>query len=187
MRALTAVRFLLAGSVTAAVAPAASGQDSPPTCPNASMTAFDLARTSSLVGTWRVALVDTSGSQPVIRHRGTLTLWLQDTRPERRGVTAKPGERLLAGAWDAEPPDTGSTWRAMTGRDHASPGAVWSDGFLRLGELGAGLGLSLYFTRSSARELRGTWNNGSGMGVMVDFTGDRPREHAGYFCATRAP
>ncbi|NUQ12943.1 MAG: hypothetical protein HUU26_11575 [Gemmatimonadaceae bacterium] len=161
----------------------------PATAPDA-LAPFDSTKVASLAGVYEVELVDTTSLRgPSVKHRGRLTLWLQDTPPSRPGLTPRPlpsGGKLLAGAWDAQGADTGSYWQRMAQRDHRSPGVIWTMGFLRLGDFGSS-GLSLYVTAMSDTELRGRWNSGSGMGVTVDFTGARTPESAGYYCARRLP
>jgi hypothetical protein len=94
-------------------------------------------------------------------------------------------KQFLVGTFDAALPDTGEMWGRMASRTAEAPGAFWSDGFLRLGEFGAKSGISLYFRSVSANELRGMWTSHPGIGIVVDFTGDREPDEAGYFCAKR--
>ena len=66
-----------------------------------------------------------------------------------------------------------------------SPGAFWANGYLRLGEFGQKSGISLHFKLITENELRGMWTSQAGTAVIVDFTGDREPDEAGYFCARR--
>lgn len=169
-------------------AAAAQGASSCLAAPASTLAPFDSANYASLAGVYDVELVDTTSFRgPSVKHRGRLTLWLQETQPSRPGLPARPvpeGRKVLAGAWEAQGADTGSYWQRMAQRDHQAPGAIWTMGFLRLGDFGNS-GLSLYVTGVSDTEVRGRWNSGSGMGVTVDFTGARTPEAAGYYCARR--
>ena len=89
------------------------------------------------------------------------------------------------GSYDAAAPDTGEVWRRMANRSVDAPGAFWSDGFIRLGEFGSKSGISLYLRHSSANEIRGMWTTSAGLGIVVDFTGEREPDEAGFFCARR--
>ena len=190
---LRAVQVLLVVSLAPAAHAQGAGEAAVP-CPAtapAELTPFDVAKIADLVGVWDVVMMDTTGLRgDVLKHNGRLTLWLQDTPPSRPGLPTRPlpaGQKLLAAAWDATGADTGAFWNRLAERDHRAPGGVWAIDFLRMGEFGSGSGMSLYFRSMGPSELRGMWTSGSGMGITVDFTGDRPRENAGYYCARRVP
>ena len=151
------------------------------------MAAFDTARVNDLVGAYEVVMFDTTNIRgAALRHSGKLALWLQDSVPKRRGSTAKRTQKqFLVGSYDAAAPDTGEVWRRMANRSTDAPGAFWSDGFIRLGEFGPKSGISLYLRHVGASEFRGTWSTNPGLGIVVDFTGEREPDEAGYFCAKR--
>ena len=89
------------------------------------------------------------------------------------------------GSYDAAAPDTGEVWRRMANRSLDAPGAFWSDGFIRLGEFGQKSGISLYVRHTDGNELRGMWTTSPGLGIVVDFTGEREPDESGFFCARR--
>jgi len=151
------------------------------------MTPFDTTRVVELTGAYDLVMVDTTAIRGVARqHIGKLALWLQDSLPKRRGATARRTQKqFLVGSFDASPPDTGDVWRRMASRTTDAPGAFWSDGFIRLGEFGAKSGISLYVRMLGANEVRGMWTTSPGIGIIVDFTGDKEPDEAGYFCAKR--
>jgi hypothetical protein len=151
------------------------------------MMPFDTSRVAELVGAYDVVMFDTTNVRgSTQRHAGKLALWLQDSVPRRRGSTARRTQKqFLVGSYDAAAPDTGDVFRRMANRTADAPGVFWSDGFLRLGEFGAKSGISLYMRHVDANELRGMWTTSPGIGIVVDFTGDREPDEAGFFCARR--
>ena len=155
--------------------------------PAPAMTAFDSTRVVELTGAYDVVMFDTTSIRGVARqHAGKLALWMQDSLPRRRGATARRTQKqFLVGSFDAAPPDTGEVWRRMASRNSDAPGAFWSDGFIRLGEFGAKSGISLYARSLGPNEIRGFWTTSPGIGIIVDFTGDKEPDEAGYFCARR--
>lgn len=168
----------------------AQGRATPPSCataPTPQMAPFDTAQVSALAGAWDVVMVDTISLRGSARqHTGRLALWLQDSLPHRRGIAARRAQRqYLVGSFDAAPPDTGEMWRRMANRSAEAPGVFWSDGFIRLGEFGAKSGISLYVRSVSATEVRGMWTSHPGIAIIVDFTGEREPDEAGFFCARR--
>jgi hypothetical protein len=191
LRAVLALSFAILAPSARSQGTGGHATASCPSTPPSSLTPFDSARVADLVGVYNVVLMDTTGIRGVVlKHHGRLTLWQQEIMPSRTGLPARSvpvGQKLLAGAWDASAPDTGAYWRRMAQRDQQSPGVMWAMGFLRMGEFGNGMGISLYVRSSGPTGLHGWWNSGSGMGVTVDFTGVRTRESAGYFCGTRSP
>ena len=167
-----------------------AAQGSLPSCgagPTPQMAAFDTARVADIVGAYEVVMFDTTNVRgSTQRHAGKLALWMQDSVPLRRGSTARRTQKqFLVGSYDAAAPDTGEMWRRMANRSTEAPGAFWSDGFIRLGEFGSKSGISLYLRHSGANELRGVWTTAPGLGIVVDFTGEREPDEAGYFCARR--
>lgn len=141
--------------------------------------AFDTSRVAGLAGTFDVVLVDTAVGRGQTRvHRGRLTLGVP-TGSDR-------AKWPLVGSYASTPPDTGGAWRTMEHGVAGAPGVVWRDGSLRLGEMGDPEGINLTVLLASPGELRGTWTGNSGLGVVIDYTGTRRREPAGYFCARRA-
>ncbi len=166
------------------------GKPAPLACAAAAtpqMAAFDSARVMELVGAYDVVMLDTTSIRGTARlHAGKLALWLQDSVPRRRGSTARRTQKqFLVGSFDVAAPDTGEVWRRMASRSADAPGVFWSDGFLRLGEFGAKSGISLYPRSVSATEIRGMWTSHPGLAIIVDFTGDREPDEAGFFCARR--
>jgi hypothetical protein len=151
------------------------------------MAPFDTARVSDVVGAYEVVMFDTTNIRGATqRHAGKLALWMQDSVPKRRGVTARRTQKqFLVGSYDAAAPDTGDMWKRMANRSPEAPGAFWSDGFIRLGEFGNKSGISLYLRHAGANELRGVWTSAPGIGIVVDYTGDREPDEAGFFCARR--
>jgi len=164
-----------------------SGTMSCASAPVPPMTAFDTTRVGELVGAFDLSMYDTTSIRGTARqHVGKLALWMQDSVPRRRGSTARRTQKqFLVGSYDAALADTGEVWRRMASRATDAPGAFWSDGFIRLGEFGAKSGISLYPRHVSANEIRGMWTTSPGIGIVVDFTGDREPDEAGYFCARR--
>lgn len=161
-----------------------------PSCsaqPTQQLTPFDTTRVVELTGAYDLVMIDTTTIRGVARqHIGKLALWLQDSLPSRRGATARRTQRqFLVGSFDASPPDTGDMWRRMASRTTDAPGVFWSDGFIRLGEFGPKSGISLYVRMLGANEVRGMWTTSPGIGIIVDFTGDKEPDEAGYFCAKR--
>lgn len=168
----------------------AQGSGAPPSCavhPAEQMTPFDTTRVVELTGAYDLVMVDTTAIRGVARqHSGKLALWLQDSLPSRRKATAhRTQKQFLVGSFDASPPDTGDMWRRMASRTTEAPGAFWSDGFIRLGDFGQKSGISLYVRTLGTNEVRGMWTTSPGIGIIVDFTGDKEPDEAGYFCAKR--
>jgi hypothetical protein len=151
------------------------------------MAPFDTSRVTELAGAYEVVMFDTTTMRgSTQQHAGKLALWLQDSVPQRRGATARKAQKqFLVGSYDAAPPDTGEIWRRMANRTSDAPGAFWSDGFIRLGEFGQKSGISLYVRSIGPTEFRGMWTTSAGIGIIVDFTGDKEPDEAGYFCAKR--
>lgn len=150
-------------------------------------TPFDTARVAELVGTFDVVMFDTTSLRGSARqHAGKLSLWLQDSVPKKRATMARRAHhQFLVGSFEVALPDSGEAWSRMTSRDADEPGVFWSDGFLRLGNFGPRSGVSLYARTVTPDEIRGMWTSHAGTAVIVDFTGDRDPDEAGYFCARR--
>ncbi len=149
------------------------------------MSPFDTAKVADLVGAFEVVMFDTTSLRGARKYSGKLVLMLQDSVPARRRTMARPvQQKYLVGFFEVALPDSGDYWNLMANRTADSPGVFWSNGFLRLGEFGPKSGISLYFGSASANEIRGTWTTHAGM-VVIDFTGDREPDEAGYFCARR--
>ena len=154
--------------------------------PSPQMTPFDTARVSEIAGAYNLVMVDTTSLRGNRQHAGRLALWMQDSLPRRPGMAARRTQKqFLVGSFDVTAPDSGEMWRRMASRAADAPGVFWSDGFLRLGEFGAKSGISIYVRNVTADELRGMWTSHPGIGVVVDFTGDREPDEAGFFCAKR--
>jgi hypothetical protein len=155
--------------------------------PSPQMAPFDTARVSDIAGAYDVVMIDTTSLRgSVQKHAGRLALWLQDSLPKRRGMAARRAQKqFLVGSFDAAPPDSGEMWLRMASRTPDAPGVFWSDGFLRLGEFGAKSGISLSVRSVGPTEVRGMWTSHPGIGIVVDFTGDREPDEAGFFCAKR--
>ena len=170
-------------------AESAMSQAAAPSCASQAptMAAFDSTKVASLVGTYDVLMVDTTSLRGSVRqHMGTLVLWLQDSVPRRRASMARSVNRqFMVGTFQVALPDSGEMWSHMMSRSTDSPGAFWGDGYLRLGEFGSKSGISLYMKLMSDNEVRGMWTSHPGTAVIVDFTGDREPDEAGYFCARR--
>ena len=149
---------------------------------------FDTTKAGVLVGSFDVVMFDTTSlSGGTRQHSGKLTLWLQDSVPKKRATMARRvGHQFLVGMFEVAAPDSGDAWSNMTSRDAQEPGAFWTDGFLRLGNFGPKNGVSLYFRSETGDEIRGMWTSHAGTAIIVDFTGDREPDEAGYFCAKRA-
>lgn len=163
---------------------------SAPACasgPSQNATPFDTAKVAELIGTFDVVMFDTTSLRGTARqHAGKLSLWLQDSVPKKRATMARRAHhQFLVGTFEAAPPDSGEAWSRMSSRDADEPGVFWSDGFLRLGNFGPKSGVSLYASTVGPDEIRGMWTSHSGTAVIVDFTGDREPDEAGYFCARR--
>ena len=178
---------VVALSLPVAAAAQGSGTMSCASAPAPQMAAFDTTRVGDLVGAFDIIMIDTTSIRGNARqHAGKLALWLQDSIPRRRGSTARRTQKqFLVGSYDAAPSDTGEVWRRMASRATDAPGAFWSDGFIRLGEFGAHSGISLYPRHVASGEIRGMWTTSPGIGIVVDFTGDREPDEAGFFCARR--
>jgi hypothetical protein len=157
------------------------------TSPAPGMVAFDTARVATLVGTFDLVMYDTTSLSGVARqHNGRLTLWLQDSLPRRRNSMIRPVQsRYLVGSFEAAAHDSSDMFAKMAGKTHEDPGVFWTDGFFRLGEFGPKNGISLHVRTVAADELRGMWTTNAGTAIIVDFTGDREPDEAGYFCAKR--
>ena len=149
---------------------------------------FDTTKAAILVGNFDVLMFDTTSlSGGTRQHAGKLSLWLQDSVPRKRATMARRvGQQFLVGMFEVAAPDSGEAWTDMKSRDAHEPGAFWTDGFLRLGNFGPKNGVSLYFRSGTADEIRGMWTSHAGTAIIVDFTGDREPDEAGYFCAKRA-
>ena len=150
---------------------------------------FDTTKAAMLVGNFDVVMFDTTSlSGGTRQHTGKLSLWLQDSVPKKRATMARRvGHQFLVVMFVVAAPDSGDAWSNMTSRDSHEPGAFWTDGFLRLGNFGPKNGVSLYFHSGTAHEIRGVWTSHAGTAIIVDFTGAREPDEAGYFCARRAP
>jgi hypothetical protein len=154
--------------------------------PAPNMSPFDTAQVVELVGAFDVVMFDTTSLRGLRQHAGKLVLMLQDSLPRRRATTAKPvQEKFLVGFFEVALPDSGEIWNLMANRTIERPGVFWSDGFLRLGEFGPKSGISLFLRSVSPNEVRGMWTTQAGTAIIVDFTGDREPDEAGYFCAKR--
>ena len=155
--------------------------------PASNSTPFDTTKAGILVGNFDLVMFDTTSlSGGTRQHAGKLTLWLQDSVPKKRATMARRvGHQFLVGMFEVALPDSGDAWSNMTSRDAHEPGAFWTDGFLRLGNFGPKNGVSLYFRSGTADEIRGMWTSHAGTAIIVDFTGDREPDEAGYFCARR--
>jgi hypothetical protein len=151
------------------------------------MPAFDSTMVGSLVGSFDLVMIDTTSLRGSVRqHSGKLTLWLTDSVPKRRASMAgKVMHQFMVGTFEAAAPDSGEMWRSMLSRSTEVPGVFLSLGFLRLGDFGSKSGISLYAKMMSDNEIRGMWTSHAGTGVVVDFTGEREPDEAGYFCARR--
>jgi hypothetical protein len=178
--AVLALPFLAGGAGAQKTAPSCASQAP-------AMNPFDSTKVASLVGTFDVIMIDTTSLRGSVRqHAGRLVVWLQDSVPKRRATMARRvQERFMVGTFEAALPDSGEMWSKMMSSSTDSPGAFWSDGYLRLGEFGQKNGISLYFKLITENELRGMWTSQAGTAVIVDFTGDREPDEAGYFCARR--
>lgn len=177
---IAALLFVVAGAGAQATRPACATLA--PT-----MAAFDSTKVEVLVGTFDVMMVDTTSLRGSVRHHaGKLVLWLTDSVPKRRATMARRvHEKFMIGTFEVAAPDSGEMWRSMMSQSTDAPGAFWSTGFLRLGEFGPKSGISLYAKLVSDVEFRGMWTSHAGTGVIVDFTGEREPDEAGYFCARR--
>jgi hypothetical protein len=172
------------------IGPAQGSGASPMACASTAapnMTPFDTAKVAALAGKFEIVMVDTTSLRGSGRqHAGTLTLWLQDSVPRRQATMARRAhEQFVVGIFEAAAPDSGDMWDRMTSRAADSPGVFWSDGFLRLGEFGPKSGISLYVRSTEPGQFRGMWTSHAGTAVIVDFTGEREPDEAGYFCARR--
>lgn|SRR5687767_3921726 len=177
---LLALPFLAGGAGAQAAAPSCASHA--PT-----MHPFDSTKVATLIGTFDLIMIDTTSLRGGVRqHTGKLVVWLQDSVPKRRATMARRvQDRFMVGTFEAALPDTGEMWSKMMSGSADSPGAFWSDGYLRLGEFGQKSGISLHFKLVTENELRGMWTSQAGTAVIVDFTGDREPDEAGYFCARR--
>jgi hypothetical protein len=151
------------------------------------MVAFEAAKAADLIGTFDLAMVDTTSLRGGMRqHTGRLVLLFQDSVPKRRASMARAvQQKFIVGFFEAALPDSGDMWTSMRERAADAPGVFWADGFLRLGEFGPKSGISLYVHSMGGDELRGHWTTHPGTGIIVDFTGEREPDEAGYFCARR--
>jgi hypothetical protein len=177
---------LLVAMVALCAAPLAARAQGCAAAPTPQMTPFDTTRASEIAGNYELVMVDTTSLRGNRQHAGRLALWMQDSLPRRTGVAARRTQKqFLVGSFEVAAPDSGEMWRRMASRTPEAPGVFWSDGFLRLGEFGAKSGISVYVRNVTADELRGMWTSHPGIGVVVDFTGDREPDEAGFFCAKR--
>ena len=153
----------------------------PATCSRAApaeSASFDSTRLDVLAGSFNVVLIDTTVGRGGRTLRGSLALRVPDS--------ASPAARWpLVGSYVSAPPDTGEAWRRMEAHDAAAPGVVWRNGSLRLGEMGDPGGINLFITSLAPGEFRGTWSRNSGLGVVIDYTGNRRIDAGGFFCAVR--
>ena len=179
----------LVGAALLLLANGAGAQATRPTCAASAptLTAFDSTKAEVLAGTFDVMMVDTTSLRGSIReHAGKLILWLTDSVPQRRATMARRvQEKYLVGTFEVAAPDSGEMWSTMMSRSTEAPGVFWSNGFIRLGQFGPKSGISLYAKLISEHEIRGMWTSHAGTGVVVDFTGEREPDEAGYFCARR--
>lgn len=185
---LVAVAALPAFAATASAQAGGRPQMSCATTAHASgMSPFDSTKVPDLVGTFEIVMVDTTSLGGGTRqHTGKLSLMLQDSVPRRRASMARRVQhKFLVGFYEAAMPDSVDMWEHMANRTADAPGVFWSDGFLRLGEFGPKSGISLYPRASMPGELRGMWTSHAGTAIIIDFTGDREPDEAGYFCARR--
>lgn len=180
---LCAASFLPPTIEAQSTSPAASCS----TAPTAGMVVFDAARAGDLIGTFFLSMIDTTSLRGGTRqYNGTLVLAFQDSVPKRRASMAKAvQQKFIVGFFEAATPDSGEMWDRMRQRASDAPGVFWADGFLRLGDFGPKSGISLYVRSMGDDELRGMWTSHSATGIIVDFTGEREPDEAGYFCARR--
>lgn len=180
LSAVLALLFLAGGAGAQAAAPSCAAHA--PT-----MNPFDSTKVVNLVGTFDVIMIDTTSLRGSVRqHAGKLSVWLQDSVPKRRASMAtRVQEKFMVGTFEAALPDSGEMWSKMMSRSTDSPGAFWATGYMRLGEFGQKSGISLHVKLITENELRGMWTSQAGTAVIVDFTGDREPDEAGYFCARR--
>jgi hypothetical protein len=180
LRAVIALPFLAVVAGAQGTSPASCSSQAPPMAP------FDTTKVASLVGTFDVVMVDTTSLRGGVRqHAGKLLLFLQDSVPKRRASMARAvGQQFMVGTFIVAPPDSGDMWDNMVSRTTDTPGVFWANGFLRLGEFGTKSGISLYVKLATDTELRGMWTSHPGT-TIVDFTGAREPDEAGYFCARR--
>jgi hypothetical protein len=186
----TGMLIALVVSSLSATAGAQAGAKPQMSCagrPAAGMTRFDTTKVAELVGTYDIVMVDTTSLRGGPRqHAGQMTLMLQDSVPKRRATMARRvQQKFIVGFYEAALPDSGEMWSRMANRTADAPGVFWSDGFLRVGEFGPKSGISLYIRSTTAGELRGMWTSHAGTAVIIDFTGEREPDEAGYFCARR--
>lgn len=179
----------LVGAVLLLVANGAQAQGTRPTCAALApkMPAFDSTKAEVLVGAYDLMMVDTTSLRGSVRqHAGKLHLWLTDSVPQRRATMARRvQEKFMVGTFEVAAPDSGEMWSAMMSKSTDAPGVFWSTGFIRLGQFGPKSGISLYAKLINEHEIRGMWTSHAGTGVVVDFTGEREPDEAGYFCARR--
>ena len=179
----------LVGAALLLIANGAGAQATRPTCSALAptMPAFDSTKAEVLVGTYEVMMIDTTSLRGGVRqHAGKLILWLTDSVPQRRATMARRiQEKFIVGTFEVAAPDSGDMWSSMMSKSTEAPGVFWSAGFLRLGQFGPKSGISLYAKLISENEIRGMWTSHAGTGVVVDFTGEREPDEAGFFCARR--
>jgi hypothetical protein len=179
----------LVGAALLLLANGAGAQGTRPTCPALppAMSTFDSTKAEVLVGAYHVMMVDTTSLRGSVReHAGKLILWLTDSVPRRRATMARRvQEKFIVGTFEVAAPDSGEMWSNMMSKSTEAPGVFWSNGFLRLGQFGPKSGISLYAKLITEHEVRGMWTSHAGTGIVVDFTGDREPDEAGYFCARR--
>ena len=179
----------LFGAALLLLATGAGAQSTRPSCAALapSMPAIDSTKADAFVGTFDVMMVDTTSLRGSVRqHDGKLIMWLTDSVPQKRLTMARRvREKFMVGTFQVAPPDSGEMWSNMMSRATEAPGVFWSSGFLRLGQFGPKSGISIYAKLITENEIRGMWTSQAGTGVVVDFTGDREPDEAGYFCARR--
>jgi hypothetical protein len=183
------IGLLSVGLAVPFLAGTAGAQGTVPSCASIAptMNPFDSTKVANLVGTFDVIMIDTTSLRGSVRqHAGKLVVWLQDSVPKRRATMARRvQDRFMVGTFEVAPPDSGEMWSKMMSGSPDAPGAFWTDGYLRLGEFGQKSGISLHVKLLTENELRGMWTSQAGTAVIVDFTGDREPDEAGYFCARR--
>lgn len=156
------------------------------TSPATGMSPFDSTKVADLIGTFEIVMVDTTSLRGR-QHSGRMSLMLQDSVPRRRATMARRvQQKFVVGYFEAAKPDSGDMWDRMANRTADSPGVFWSEGFFRLGEFGPRSGISLYpKSVAPSGDVRGMWTSHAGTAVIIDFTGEREPDEAGYFCARR--
>lgn len=184
----TGLSALVALPLVASLA-SAQGAPMPPSCSAQApaMAAFDTTKAASLMGAFDLVMIDTTSLRGGVRqHVGKLLLGTQDSAPKRRASMAqRVQQKFMVGTFQVAAPDSGDMWNNMLGHSPEQPGVFWADGYFRLGDYGPKSGISLYPKLVTENEFRGMWTSHAGTGIVVDFTGDREPDEAGYFCARR--